>query len=105
MPNCFTLTRKGEVKPTPLAKIDEELVALMNARGFPAELHPVKYCHGWFDIIGFGLACEKTWDDLRKAETDYAAEYPGYNPQPYLVMIDYLEANFEPNCWVEIGRR
>lgn len=89
MPNCFTLTKKGDAAPMPLVKIDEELCELL---GRPVD--PQYYVAGWFNTIGFGLATGQTWDQLRETFTGVVIRK----------CIDYLEANYEPNAWVEVGK-
>ena len=93
MPNCFTLTKKGQTTPSLLSDIDEELCALL---GQP--VHPKRYVIGWVDSIGLALACGKDWAWMRNTwdKDDYADE---------LKLIDYLEANYTPDAWAEIGGR
>lgn len=112
MPNCFQLTRKSDLQsgPVSLVKIDSELCGLLGV-----EIHPVKYVRGWFDFIGFGLATGSTFADIRQR----IAEISGEQPRPedsaeytaarlkywreMRVCCDYLDENFTPDNWVEIG--
>lgn len=89
MPNCFSLTRKGEDKPTRLATVDEELCGLLE--------RPVDekfYVCGWFDSIGLALALGKTWDEQREIFKD--------SPEAQKI-ITYLEANYTANAWYQHG--
>jgi len=81
----FTLTRKGEKEPTTMQKVDEELCQLLN--------QPVSdiWVIGWFNCVGLGLACGKTWSQLREI----------FEGSQYISVIDYLEKNFEVNTWYE----
>lgn len=59
MPNCFQLMRIGTEEPVKLSVIDEEI-----CRHLGIEVHPRQYAFGWYDIIGFGLACGRGFDDF-----------------------------------------
>lgn len=103
MPNCFQLTRLSEMEKgaVSLNQIDRELCELLGV-----EVHPVRYVGGWFDCIGFLLACGKTWaqiwDDLGE-RADESGFYDHYADMAK--MCHYLQNNFTANAWVEIGRR
>lgn len=84
MPNCFTLTRKGEDKPSNLAAVDEALCA-----HFGAEVHPTQWYRAWYDIEGLGLACGRSWDWMREKLPERKD------------VIDFLEANYEANAWYQ----
>jgi len=92
MPNCFTLTRKGETEPTALITLDEEL-----CRQLGTEPHPKYYVESWYDLFGFALACGIPLDDARMDEMA-----DGANKRTILA---YLRAHFTADCWAEIGRR
>ena len=91
MPNCFSLTKKGDSKPATLTSVDEAICALL---GEP--VHELNWCHQWFDSVGFGLAVGRTFADMR----DTFADCPDL-----LKIIDFLEANYTPDAWAEIGKR
>ena len=97
MPNCFSLTKKGEKEITKLTKVDEEIADLL---GLPCD--PEKWTVGWYDTIGLGLAMGKNWNDLRKW---WPKEDPKYANSPAHAVIDYLEANYNVDAWYECGRR
>lgn len=88
MPNCFQLVRLSllDEGPVALSKIDAEM-----CYRFDVEPDPVTYYRMWFDTIGFGLACGKSWDQLRKL-------FP-----TRVDIIDWLSDNFLPRVWVEHG--
>ena len=103
MPNCFSLTRLSEASkgPVSLNQIDRELCELLGE-----EVHPTRYVCGWLDYIGPELAMGRSWaaiwntlgDDYYLWEDD---EYCGNMAK----ILHYLQNNFSPNAWVEIGRR
>ena len=91
MPNCFTMTRKGEDKPTTFVQIDEDLCAHLKV-----ECHPKNYYRGWYDSIGLGLAYGKSFTDMMELCKD--------DPDT-LEILAYFEANYVSDAWAEIGRR
>ncbi len=91
MPNCFQLTHKGDTEPMSLNKIDEMICNHLNV-----PVDEVKYVHGWFDSIGFSLACGRNWEQVRENFSDCPELMP---------IIDFLEENFTSDSWAEIGRR
>lgn len=52
----FRLYPKDGVEPAVLPKVDD---ALCQHLGITP--HPKKYYHGWYDYVGFMLACGGTW--------------------------------------------
>lgn len=96
MPNCFTLTKKGEEKPTDLTVIDAELCALVEA-----PVHPKFWVYGWYNSIGLGLALGASWDKMRES---FKRDIP--NPEDeelvaLLKFIDYLEKNYTTSAWYQ----
>ena len=92
MPNCFTLTRKGENEPASLEAIEE---AVCNYLG--VEMHPKKYVKGWFDSIGLALAYGKDWAWIKNTFNDDVA---------LMKIALYLEANYTADAWSLIrGKR
>ena len=71
MPVCFQLFSKErpEDGPVVLQKVDEELCA-----HFGAEVDPKYYYNGWFDTVGFRLACGKSFEDIRREFCKYVVE-------------------------------
>lgn len=92
MPNCFTLTRKGETEPARLSAIDDAMCAHFNVTP-----DADRYYRFWVDIEGCALACGRDWDWIRANMDD---EEGSRKP-----IVDFLEANYTPDCWAEIGRR
>ena len=101
MPNCFALTRKsdpqaGHVK---LATIDDELCAHLEVAP-----NPKHYFMSWVDIIGFALACGKSFEQIR---ADMLERMPEGHPdetdadRTYLKIIDWLNANFTSDAWYQ----
>lgn len=88
MPNCFSLTRKGETEPTSLSAIDEELCALL---GTP--VHPTRYVEGWFDSIGFALACGRSWEQIKL--------FSDPREDNLRKIITHLETNYSVDAWAE----
>lgn len=87
MPNCFTLTRKGEDKPTGFAAIDDEMC---EALGVPCD--EKEYYLSWYDIVGLQLALGWDWERIRADHQDW--------PE-MLRVVDWLEANFVSDAWAE----
>jgi len=89
MPNCFSLTRKSDTAagPVKLTLIDEELCAHLGV-----EVDENNWVHGWYNSIGFSLAMGKSFDECRETFQDSEVLLP---------VIDYLDANFTTNSWVE----
>ncbi len=86
MPNCFQLSRPG-VGPVALQTIDEEM-----CKHFEVPCDPVRWYREWYNIIGLGLACGKSFEQLRNIL-----------PQ-HLDIIDWLDSQFTADAWVEVGR-
>ena len=106
----FQLFRKlpnGETEndATSLSQIDREI-----CEEFDLPLHPKLYVNGWFDVIGFGLATGKTWDDIRANTNKQIASTEAFDLECResdlltLRIVDFLEARFSPNCWFGRGK-
>ena len=87
MPNCFTLTKKGEDKPARFQVIDDEM-----REHFGEPPNANKWLLGWYDCVGLALACGRTWDEIREVFGD---------SHEYLKIIDYLEERYVSDCWFE----
>ena len=87
MPNCFTLTQKGNDEPSTFVDIDEKLCAHLGV-----EPHPKNYLYGWYDSIGLGVAMGKTWDQMRTWWD---------NDSPMQEVINYLEEHYIPDAWYQ----
>ena len=90
MPVCFTLTKNGCNEPATFQSIDEEICQML---GEPCD--PVKFCLGWYDQIGFSLACGKDWSYIVGLMNP--DECPG--DLKLLAICAYLQANYTANCW------
>lgn len=105
MPNCFSLTRKGETKPTDLKALDEEL-----CKHFGDPIHPVYWYYDWHNMIGWNLAVSgMNWEQMRALYWRLWQEDVMYRgPNPYwsglLKVLDYLEANFVSDAWYQVGK-
>lgn len=107
MPNCFSLTRKSDLKagPVKLTTIDEEM-----CKHFNVPCDPKLWYHYWYDIIGFGIATGKSLDDQRKIIEEQIirntedSEYDSWDKRT-LEIINWLDENFTSDTWAEIGRR
>ena len=82
MPACFTLTKKGEDKPSRPIDIDEAMCAHLGA-----EVHPTEYHRSWYDTIGLALAVGKDWNWMRENRISDSR------------IIDWLEEHYIPNSW------
>ena len=90
MPNCFTLTKIGEDKPSIFATIDDDLRVYFNE-----EPDADRWLYSWYDIVGLALALGHSWEKMREYITD-----PGN-----LKVIDYLEKRYTINAWSQVGGR
>ena len=87
MPNCFTLTPIGSSEPASLAAVDEAICAHLD---IPCD--KTFYAHGWYDTIGFLLACGRSFDQIKvRGELEQIRRF--------------LAANYTSDCWAEIGHR
>lgn len=87
MPNCFTLTRKGETEPTKLTVVDEFICEKLCGI-----VDPKEYYHNWVDTLGFSIAVGHSFAQMRHVW--------GYNE--YLIeVIDLLEAYFTVDAWAQ----
>lgn len=103
MPSCFSLTKKGEDKPTPLSKIDEELCVHFNHA-----VHPVTYLWGWYDAIGFNLAIGKSFPEVREHFQKMLLTDEIKNDEQsillverWISMVGYLEDHYTSDSWKE----
>jgi hypothetical protein len=97
MPNCFTLTRHGDSKPTNLASLDEELCSMLGV-----EVHPTQYAVHWFDTIGLMLALGRTLPECVERMAGRAA-LPNADEDDHhrLAIAQYLCDGFTSNAWCE----
>ena len=87
MPNCFSLTKNGESQPTQLQAVDDEMREFF---GEPADSKC--WLWGWYDVIGFSLACGRDWTWIREA----------FFEDPELVkVVDYLSVNYTADSWYQ----
>lgn len=96
MPQCFQLTRKGESQPASLIRVDEEICKLLNQ-----PVHAQLYCFGWFDSIGFPIACGKSYEEIRRT---FIADGLDQTFPEIITILGYLEENYTPNAWYEPKR-
>ena len=90
MPNCFQLISKDTGQAERFADIDESLCAHLNK-----EVDEKEYLNYWYDVLGLGIACGKSFDDLRnRCQPD---------DELMLDIIDYLDQNYVPDAWAEGG--
>jgi hypothetical protein len=86
MPNCFTLTRKGEDKPATFVSIDEELCEHFN---MPCDFK--QYLWNWYDIIGLALACGKSLEWCQSEEAGFG--------EKMRAVAAYLEKHYDSDAW------
>ena len=89
MAACFSLTKIGETKPTPLQTVDEEM-----ARFFGEEPHPVKWYKNWYNSIGLAIACGC---DLDKVAENCSPDMP-----ELVAIIQFLQERYTFNAWREV---
>jgi hypothetical protein len=104
MPNCFDLTRKGFNSPATLESVDRAL-----CQYFELEYSERRYVYGWFDDIGFALACGKTFAEIIDRNQGYLEKEPNgpYSEHERMMVrfAAYLNEHYIANSWAEIGRR
>ena len=86
MPNCFTLTPKGEQVPAKLQDVDNKLREAFHQP--PDEEH---WLWGWYDTIGLALAVGKDWEWI----------YANFEGENILAAAHWLEGRYEVDCWYE----
>ncbi len=102
MPNCFQLVRKAkpEEGPVRLVLIDEEL-----CNHFKVDCDPVKWFHGWYDFIGYGLAAGKSFAEIRTICTDLVSNKDDADGkmhwQRMVEIADYLNEHFTSDAWYD----
>jgi len=95
MPACFQLIRKSapEAGPVAFTTIDEDMCA-----EFLTKCDPVEWYAGWYDIIGFRLACGSTFEQITKEFRDNdSGNYDIYGD--LLPVVEWLDKNFTSNAF------
>jgi hypothetical protein len=82
----FSLSRGGK-----LVKLVDVDIELCDYLGKPCD--SVNWVCGWYDTIGLLMACGRNMAYIRNAVIGY------YYEIDLLKICDYLEANFETDCW------
>jgi len=82
---CFQLLDKTTQEPTPLAQIDDRICEHLGV-----ESHPKMYHAGWYDTIGFCLACGDSFDKIR---TTFEHD------DEYQKIINFLDEHYTPKSW------
>jgi hypothetical protein len=98
MPNCFTLTRKGENVPTAFVAIDAEL-----CQHFKVPVHETQWYNGWYDYIGLGLACGKPLAELAlkcEKHVEEGGEHKDFW-QRMLQIARWLDDNYTSDSWYQ----
>ena len=103
MPNCFSLTRKGEKDCSTMQAIDAKMCI-----HFGAPCDEKRYHAEWYNIIGFSLACGKSFESQREefrkqvASLSEAGQYDqAHREMHYIAICDWLEANYTSDAWCE----
>ncbi len=103
MPNCFSLTRKGETAPMPLQAIDD-----LMRKHFDAAPDAINWFNGWYDYIGFALACGRDMAWLETGIAKIISEAKDDDERAYWTMMQacraWLADNFTSDAWAEIGK-
>ena len=99
MPACFQLIPKGSSEPLLLWAVDAQL-----CWHFKAPVDDRRWYEDWYNVIGFKLACGKSFEQVRRELPDWAPDDPAY-VKTLTEICDYLSTNFQSDSWTEIGRR
>lgn len=100
---CFQLFPIGSQEAMPLTAVDAAM-----CWHFRVGCHPTKWHGVWYDIIGFKLACGKSFQQVRQELAQGAIESKVENRLFYNHLIeitDWLETRFTVNSWSQWGRR
>lgn len=102
MPNCFALSPKTDPnKDAPFVAIDNEM-----REHFKEPADPVQYLCRWYDVIGFRLACGRSFPEIKQAMEELVVEFPDDPMATRLVeIVQYLDEHYTARAWAEIGRR
>lgn len=87
MPNCFTLTKIGEDKPSRLPAVDDAICAHLGITP-----HEKFFAHRWYDLIGLSLALGHSWEKIREIFADDG---------DLLKIAQFLQDNYTVNAWAE----
>ena len=89
MPNCFSLTKRGEDKAMLLQKVDAALWE--HFEGGEPEGNSQWYRY-WYNTIGLDLAMGRTWEQIREALPENSKMF---------VVVDYLKEHYVSDAWYE----
>lgn len=87
MPNCFTLTPKGQTEPARLKDVDNKL-----REAFHQPQDDEHYLWFWYNTIGLALAMGKNWDWLRERLAD---------DENLCAVANWLEGRYDVDSWAE----
>jgi hypothetical protein len=101
----FTLTPRVDPEHGPiyLQHLDEAICKYLNR-----DVHPSKWCCGWFDVIGFWLASGYSFDRIRRQIIEDALAYRSYSDHGYerermlldnLAILQLIQDNYIVNNW------
>ena len=86
MPNCFTLTPKGEKAPASFQEIDNKL-----REHFHQPPSDTEWLWGWYDTIGLARACGKYWEWIKNMLQD----------ENLTAVANWLEGRYDVDSWRE----
>ena len=90
MPNCFQLTKKGEVEPSTLNSVDE---AICEYVGAPVD--EKKWYYNWYNILGLAYACGKSCEEVARITHE---QDPGHKLD---TVARFIADNYETKSWYE----
>jgi len=95
MANYFQLFKKGSDLAEELNSVDEAICAHLGK-----QVHPEKYCCGWFDTIGYLIASGRPLggDELRIKVNEWY-EHSEEKLQVALKILTFLEENYTSTRW------
>ena len=85
MPNRFQLFLRETGEPESLIMTDKRICEYLGM-----EVHPVKYVHNWYTVIGLQLACGLSFDQIRGNLED---------DSPLIGVVNFLQHHYTVDAW------
>ena len=101
MPNCFSLTRKGETETASLSDVDVEICNMLGV-----EVDKKYWVGGWYGTIGLLLAMGRSFEDINTIFNKESDEHPDETDiySTLKRILAFLSENYVSDCWYESRR-